>query len=112
MQNSKVIAFPGAPKPQKECKEKRARRADGLIQVEHRYTDLSGKPMRKVFYGKTYQEADKKRRAFRVEVEGGMNPEAMTVATYADAWLKTYKSGLRPRTYRTDRKSTRLNSSH
>jgi Site-specific recombinase XerD len=111
MAKTNVVSFPAA-KQKPEAKEKRSRRTDGRIQAEYRYTDESGKAKRKVFYGKTFQEADKKRRAFRAEIENGMNPDEKTVAAYADNWLKTYKVNIRPGSYRAYEHDIKLINEH
>ena len=95
--SSKVIEFPQREK--KESSARRTRRKDGLYHVELRYKDASGVSKKKSFYGKTQSEANAKKKAFEQELAVGLKADDKTgFSAYADHWLKTYKSDLRPGT--------------
>lgn len=94
--SSKVIEF---PQQKKESAPRRTRRKDGLFQVHCRYKDAAGVSHSKIFYGKTQTEANNKRKAFERDLAAGLKAEDKTLfSAYADAWMKTYKSDLRPGT--------------
>ena len=95
----KVISlFPskanGQEKKLEQNKERLKQRKDGYYQVEHRYTDQTGKERKKSFYGKTQKEAIAKRRAFIRELEAGKNIELSEIraGAYAEDWLRIYKA--------------------
>lgn len=95
--SSKIIAFPQPEK--KESSARRTRRKDGLFQVELRYKDPNGVAKKKSFYGKSQAEANAKKKAFEQELAVGLKADDKTgFSAYADHWLKTYKSDLRPGT--------------
>lgn len=95
--SSKIIAFPQPEK--KESSARRTRRKDGLFQVELRYKDPNGVAKKKSFYGKSQAEANAKKKAFEQELAVGLKADDKTLfSAYADHWLKTYKSDLRPGT--------------
>lgn len=95
--SSKIIAFPQPEK--KESSARRTRRKDGLFQVELRYKDANGVAKKKSFYGKSQAEANAKKKAFEQELAVGLKADDKTLfSAYADHWLKTYKSDLRPGT--------------
>lgn len=95
--SSKIIAFPQPEK--KESSARRTRRKDGLFQVELRYKDSNGVAKKKSFYGKSQAEANAKKKAFEQELAVGLKADDKTgFSAYADHWLKTYKSDLRPGT--------------
>ena len=97
-----VIPFPQPEK--KEPGARRTRRADGLFQVELRYKDEKGVPKKKSFYGKTQAEAQNKKKAFERDLAAGLKADDKTTfCAYADHWLQTYKSGLKPGTLATYR---------
>ena len=97
-----VIPFPQPEK--KEAGKRRTRRADGLFQVELRYKDANGVPKKKSFYGKTQAEAQNKKKAFERDLAAGLKADDKTAfCAYADHWLQTYKSGLKPGTLSTYR---------
>ena len=49
----------------------------------------------KTIYGKTVKEVEKKERELRSQIDKGLNiSRDMTVAEWADEWIKTYKTGL------------------
>lgn len=100
----KVIQFP--QQPEKESKERRTRRKDGLYQVELRYKDSAGVARKKSFYGKTQAEANAKKKAFERDLEAGLRPDASktTLKAYADSWLEKqqakYKNKATSREYK------------
>lgn len=99
---SNVISFPRQEK--KEPAKRRTRRADGLFQVELRYKDQNGLAKKKSFYGKSQKEAENKKKAFERDLAAGLKADDKTAfGAYADHWLKTYKSGLKPGTLATYR---------
>lgn len=99
---SNVISFPQPEK--KEPGKRRSRRADGLFQVELRYKDQNGLAKKKSFYGKSQKEAENKKKAFERDLAAGLKADDKTAfGAYADHWLKTYKSGLKPGTLATYR---------
>ena len=99
---AKVIQFPQQEK--KEPGKRRSRRADGLFQVELRYKDQSGVAKKKSFYGKTQAEAQNKKKAFERDLAAGLKADDKTAfGVYADHWLQTYKTGLKPGTLATYR---------
>ena len=61
--------------------------------------DADGKRIRKRFYADTKADLEKKIRAFWIEKEKVKNPSAVTLKSYADTWLETYKAGKSPGTY-------------
>lgn len=85
--------------------ERIKRRADGLYQLEKRYRLPDGTPKKKSFYGKTQAEVQEKRRAFERELESGANVEArdVLVRSYAEQWISTYKTDVKPNTLKTYR---------
>ena len=89
----KVISFPQQP-DQKESKERRTRRKDGLYQIELRYKDAAGVARKKSFYGKTQSEANAKKKAFERDLENGLCADAskITLKAYADSWLAKQKT--------------------
>lgn len=89
----KVLAFPQQP-DQKESKERRTRRKDGLYQIELRYKDAAGVARKKSFYGKTQSEANAKKKAFERDLENGLCADAskITLKAYADSWLAKQKT--------------------
>ena len=94
----KIVSFPQQP-DKKESGQRRARRKDGLYQVELRYKAADGTAKKKSFYGKTQAEANAKKRAFERDLEAGLKADDKTAfAAYADHWLATYKADLRPAT--------------
>ncbi len=78
----------------KPGRPKKGQRKDGLIAV---YEDLGrsteGKRIRKTFYGKTWAEADAKRKAYLETVQEGtpVGSDALTVSAWCDMWLASYK---------------------
>ena len=95
--SSKVVEFPQQEK--KEPNKRRTPRKDGLFQVHCRYKDSAGVSHSKIFYGKTQTEANNKRKAFERDLAAGLKAEDKTVfSAYADAWMETYKAGLKPGT--------------
>lgn len=99
---AKVIQFPQQEK--KEPGKRLTARKDGLFQVELRYKDEHGVQKKKSFYGKTQAEAKNKRKAFERDIAAGLKADDKTAfCAYADHWLKTYKSGLKPGTLATYR---------
>ena len=93
-----VVPFP-QPAREKESTQRRARRKDGLYQVELRYKDASGVARKKSFYGKTQSEAIAKKKAFERDLKAGLKADDKTAfENYADHWMKTYKANLRPGT--------------
>lgn len=89
MPAKKIVAFP-QPSTQPSPTPRHKKRADGRYQTKAYYTDpLTGTRKEKVFYGTTFSEADRKKRAFLRELESGVSPDAfsITVAQYVDKWL-------------------------
>lgn len=94
----KIVSFPPQP-DKKESGQRRARRKDGLYQVELRYKAADGTAKKKSFYGKTQAEANAKKKAFERDLEAGLKADDKTAfAAYADHWVATYKAGLKPGT--------------
>ncbi len=72
------------------------KRADGRYckQIQIGYKPDGIRKMRTV-YGKTIKEVEKKKRELRNQIDKGLYVSRdMTVAQWADEWIKTYKSGL------------------
>lgn len=71
-------------------KERRKKRADGLYQVESRYTAADGTPKKKSFYGKTQAEAQNKKKAFERDLELGLSIDNVniTVSQWVEKWLR------------------------
>ena len=98
MSPAKVIQFPQQPAADPAGRQRRARRKDGLFQIEATWKDEQGSH-RKVFYGKTQAEAAAKKKAFERDLEAGLKAGDKTeFAAYADHWLRTYKAGVAPGT--------------
>ena len=78
-------------------RKRRGERADGriLVTLVVGYQP-DGKPKRKYFYGRTRQEAERKRLEFiRLQEQGfAAETESMTVNDWIDEWLRRYKSRL------------------
>ena len=102
---AKVVSFPQQSE-KKEPAQRRARRKDGLFQVELRYKDAAGVAKKKSFYGKTQSEANAKKKAFERDLEAGLRADASktTLKAYGDSWLKKqevkYKNKPTSREYR------------
>lgn len=98
MSPAKVIQFPQQPAADPPGRQRRARRKDGLFQIEATWKDEQGSH-RKVFYGKTQAEAAAKKKAFERDLEAGLKAGDRTeFAAYADHWIKTYKASVVPST--------------
>ena len=118
MPKSTLVSFPPVPNPKggvarggrnPPLAERYARRKDGLYQLELRYSDpLTGEKKKKSFYGKTQAEALKKRKAFERTLDQGISSDSPKVSEYAEFWLETYKSNLRPRTMQSYRRDVNI----
>ena len=61
---------------------------------------VSGKPVRKSFYGKTKKEISEKLRAATAEIDSGVffDPKKITVNEWFETWLTDYMAGVKPLT--------------
>ena len=78
---------------EKKTRKRKGERADGRIQVT--YTDgyrSDGKPNRISFYGKTRDEAIKKREEYRSGKKSTINGSDLTLAEWVDQFKGTYRS--------------------
>lgn len=75
------------------ARKKRTRRKDGRLQesVQIGRNPETGKPIRKVFYGRTHAELDEKVNAFREELAAGVKPNHTTFLDYARKWFDLTK---------------------
>jgi len=82
------------------------KRTDGRYQlsIQIGYTD-EGKPKRKLVYGATQREVKEKANELRMQHSMGLEIDNdITISEWAEAWLKTYKSGVEYQTYEMYRK--------
>ena len=80
------------------ARKRKGERADGLIQISVSLgRDENGKRIRKVVYGHTRQEAERKRDELLQQMAGGARytPD-ITVAEWVDAYLAAYRVGVNP----------------
>lgn len=80
------------------ARKRKGERADGLIQISVSLgRDENGKRIRKVVYGHTRQEAERKRDELLRQMAGGKRyaPD-ITVAEWVDAYLAAYRVGVNP----------------
>lgn len=88
----KIVSFPG--KPEKKKPKPRNMTSDGrrCVRVDAGYDPVTGKRIRKAFYGKTLKEAQQKADEFKRAKEAGVNIAAQknTVSQWIDAWYQTY----------------------
>ena len=86
------------------ARKRKGERADGLIQVcatlGH---DAGGKRIRRVFYGHTRAEAERKRDEYLALYRSGSNyPAEITVSEWVDIYLRTYRTGVNPLYFQND----------
>ena len=75
------------------ARKKRTKRADGRYQesVQIGRDPETGKPIRKVFYGKTHAELDERVNAFKAELAAGLKPNHITFSEYGAKWFNLTK---------------------
>ncbi|MCI7097579.1 MAG: site-specific integrase [Lachnospiraceae bacterium] len=75
------------------ARKKRTKRADGRFQesIQIGRDPETGKPIRKVFYGKTHAELDKKVSDFKAELAAGLKPNHITFSEYGLKWFDLTK---------------------
>ena len=85
--------------------KKKAPTQKRYIELKKQVEDEHGETIRKSFYGKTKEEAEKKYRDYLKRVEGldlSLSPENITLASWASIWLESYKkSACKETSYRT-----------
>ena len=93
----KIVSFPARhdppPKPKPKSKP-RNMTPDGrrCVRVDAGYDPVTGKRIRKAFYGKTLKEATRKAEQFKQELTDGRNPigERQSLDHWIDTWLDAY----------------------
>lgn len=102
---AEIVQLPGVQERQ-EKKERLTQRADGLYQLQVGYMLPDGTRKRKTLYGRTQAEVRQKRRDFERTLDSGVDVsrQRVTVGTYAEDWLRIYKSDVSPNTFKTYRR--------
>ena len=94
-------------------KRRRGERADGRIQVTLTIGRRSdGKPEKKVFYGKTRLEAERKRDEYKRKMEMGFTETKMTVDDWIAAWISMYNIDVSEYCQYINRIKARMGSMH